>query len=250
MQNYKLLLHQDGPALWPTHKSVNEVLHLKATTPDGVWAGTYQGSPTPPSGSVFKRSWWYGKNRYGVDDLLIKNQVVGRWISWDTALKDKDKAAYTVGVVGELWPDYRMGIRYVVRKRLEFPHLPDAIDRLAMKFAIDGKLRGVLIEDKASGTSAYQTLRASSTKFVSDVLVPFSPIGDKHYRAEQGAVWCKNNCVMLPQPSSECLWLADFEEELFDFPNSAYMDQVDALSQLIIYMENLLAEGWRARNAV
>jgi hypothetical protein len=39
----------------------------------------------------------------------------------------------------------------------------------------------------------------------------------------------------------------DFEDELFDFPNSAFMDQVDAFSQLIIYTENLLAEGWRAR---
>jgi hypothetical protein len=42
-------------------------------------------------------------------------------------------------------------------------------------------------------------------------------------------------------------WLLDFETELFTFPLSAFKDQVDALAQLILFVENLLAEGWRAR---
>jgi hypothetical protein len=53
--------------------------------------------------------------------------------------------------------------------------------------------------------------------------------------------------VLLPAPSELSPWLVDFEDELFTFPGSEFMDQVDAFSQLILYTENLLAEGWRAR---
>ena len=53
--------------------------------------------------------------------------------------------------------------------------------------------------------------------------------------------------VLLPHPGEGAEWLLDFEDELFSFPQSAYMDQVDACSQLILYLENYLAEGWRAR---
>ena len=53
--------------------------------------------------------------------------------------------------------------------------------------------------------------------------------------------------VLLPQPGPEAVWLMDFEDELFNFPQGRFADQVDAFSQLILYVENYLAEGWRAR---
>jgi len=249
LQARQLLLHKNGPALWPEHKGEAQVRELQATTPALIWEGTYQGTPTPPGGSVFKREWWIG-NRYDHDDEELINTVVGRWISWDTGLKDKASSDYTVGLVGELWPDYRLAVRFVKRERLEFPYLPDEIETLARRFNRDEKLRGVLIEDKVSGTSAYQTLMASANQWLKPLLVAFNPTVDKVTKANQAAVWCRNDCVLLPQPSPEALWLLDFETELFDFPNVAHDDQVDAMAQLIIWLENLLAEGWRARNSI
>ena len=61
-------------------------------------------------------------------------------------------------------------------------------------------------------------------------------------------MWCKNGSVLLPAPSAGAPWLVDFEDELFTFPAAANDDQVDAFSQLIIYIENLLAEGFHARH--
>lgn len=124
---------------------------------------------------------------------------------------------------------------------------PREIEQTARAFNEDHKLRAVIIEDKASGISAHQTLMASSEQWLSSILVAFQPSGDKDQRANQGAVWCRNGCVLIPHPSPEAPWLHDFETELFSFPGSAFKDQVDAFSQLIIYIENLLAEGWRAR---
>lgn len=247
---HRVLLHSRGPALWPEHKSLDEILELQATTPEPIWNAVYQGAPTAPGGSIFKRAWWRGQNRYKSTPENLQRMLsacIGRWISWDTALKDKDGAAYTAAVVGELQPNYQMAIREVYRERLEFPELPVVMQRLTDRYAADGKLRGVLIEDKASGTSAYQTLRAAAPPTLASLLIPFQPQGDKDTRANQAAVWCKNDCILLPEPSETMPWLLDFEEELFSVPTSVFRDQADAFAQLVIYCENILAEGFRAR---
>ena len=90
MQTYRVKLHDNGPALWPEHKPVEQVLELQATTPEDTWETTYQGNPTPPAGSVFRRAWWIGKNRYDPADRGLINSCLARWVSWDTGLKDKE----------------------------------------------------------------------------------------------------------------------------------------------------------------
>lgn len=246
----RLMLHDHGPALWPDHKALQEVLDLQATTPATIWSSTYQGSPTPPQGTVFMRSWFESGTRYDISEAGLAHWVIGRWISWDTGLKDEDDSAYAACIIGELWPDYRLAIRHVYRERLTFPDLPEKIEKIAGTYNRDGKLRGIIIEDKASGTSALQTLAKTADKSIRGLLIPFMPHEDKETRASQAAVWAKNGSILLPHPSPLCPWLLDFEDELFDFPGSPYMDQVDSFSQLILWLENLLSEGWKARNSI
>lgn len=246
--NTRFLLHADGPALWPDHKPLEEVLALKATTIPDVWETTYQANPQAAGGATFKREWWESPlNRFDAADMGKVRTCVARWHSWDTALSEEDTSAYSALIVGELWPDYRMVIREAWRGRLDFPGLLDAMTNFAKRDNYDHKLRAVIIEDKASGTSAVQTLQGSSVPWLSSLIVPFMPSGDKERRAKQASVWCANGSVMLPHPSESAPWLVDFESELFSFPGSTFKDQVDAFDQLIIYCENLLAEGLRAR---
>lgn len=247
MTTYQVLLHQDGPALWPAHKGLAEVLELKATTPLLVWSGTYQGVPTPPGGYTFKRGWWPRANRYDLNDRAIINQVYGRYIAFDTAQKDKETSDYAGYVVGDLWPDYRLALRHAGHKQLEFPDLMAEIEAVARRWNYDEKLRGIIIEDKVSGTSALQTLTASAPAWLRALLIPFLPTTDKVTRASQAAVWCKNGCVLLPVPTLETGWLVDFEDELFEFPQAAHDDQVDAFDELILYLEHILAAGRQAR---
>jgi predicted phage terminase large subunit-like protein len=247
---FEYVIHENGPALWPEHKPLPEVQELKATTPPSIWEGTYQGNPTPPSGTIFMRTWWEGQNRYDHADRSLVNKCIARWQSWDTGLKDDEDDAFTACIEGELLPDYRLMLRTVYRERLQFPSLPNKITQLAKAGNKDRKLRGVLIEDKASGISALQTLKNTAEGWLSDMLIPFMPTADKITRAKQAAVWCNNGCVLLPHPGDSCPWLLDFEDEFFDFPGSPFKDQVDAFSQLILWTENLLAEGWRVRNSV
>ena len=252
MPAHQVLLHHDGPALWPQHKPLAEVLELRATTPELTWSGTYQGVPTPPGGYTFKRSWWPKERRYDTADSGIRNLVYARYISWDTGLKDKEEedTDFTGYTVAELWPDYRLGVRYVQQERLEFPYLPDVIEQTAVKWNADEKLHGILIEDKQSGTSALQTLAASGPDWLKGLLIPFNPTTDKITRASQAAVWCRNGCVLLPYPAADLYWLIDFEEELFSFPQAAHDDRVDSFTQLILYLEHILAAGRKARGEV
>ncbi|MCB8942559.1 MAG: hypothetical protein H6658_02165 [Ardenticatenaceae bacterium] len=243
MPTHRVLLHQNGPALWPEHKPLAEVLELKETTPELIWHGTYQGSPTPPGGYTFKRAWWPRKHRYA----LGQQHIHARFLSFDTGLKDKETADFTACTVGELWPDYRLGLAYAEQARYEFPFLPEYIEQTAVRWNYDGRLNAVIIEDKASGISALQTLQASSPAWLADMLVAFNPTTDKVTRASQAAVWCKNHSVLLPVLQPDLHWLIDFEDELFDFPQAVHDHRTDAFSQMILYLENLLSAGWQAR---
>jgi predicted phage terminase large subunit-like protein len=209
--------------------------------------------------TVFSPTWWAdGQNRYDVDDQTMTNHVIARYLSFDTGMKDKRTSDYSACVVGELLDDYRLRIREVWRDRLSFPNLIGEMERLARKWNQDGKLsRGkVFIEDRVSGTSAYQTLSAAEADpWLAGLLQPFNPTVSKGQRASQAGVWCRQDCVLLPQPSPRVPWLLPFEEELFSFSpidsENANDDQVDALSQMIIALQlmGVMATGFHARNA-
>lgn len=214
--------------------------------------------------AVFLREWWQGKNRFNpAAPSAGTNQIIARYLSYDTALKDTDRADYTACTVGELTAEYRLRTREVWRRHLAFPDLVDAVQADMRRFIGDGLLRGVLIEDKGSGTSLIQTLGGagqwsypvpgSSSVHTVD-LIAFAPTTSKAQRAQQASVWCKLGCVDFPAPSEHVPWLLDFERELFNFTGlpdeDEHDDQVDAFSQLVIYLEHLLAEGYHARNPI
>jgi phage terminase large subunit-like protein len=239
-------------ASWQMPSSTNPYLSpaelemARAELPERVYRQEYEASFVDDASIIFDRAWWLGQNRYDATDPTIPFKSVARWISWDTGFKDKDTSAFSARIVGELMPNYKLLIRHVYRARHTFPTLPEAISHDATTYN-DGKLRGVIIESKASGISAYQTLIASSDPWLRSVVIPFEPNGSKEKRAEQAAVWCRNGCVLLPEPSDAVPWLLDYENELFTAPQSEFMDQVDATSQLILWVENVLSEGYHAR---
>lgn len=202
---------------------------------------------TDPAARPFDREWWRGINRYTV--AAPQHKVVGRYHSWDTATKAGQHNAYTALVVGEVTADYRLLIREVWQDKMMVPYLADAVKDKAITSNRDGKLQAVIIEDMSSGTGVAQTLQLGDP-WLAQLIKPFKPanFGDKVQRAQQAALWCKRGCVLLPTPTADMPWLYEFEKQLFGFPDTEYKDMVDAFSQLVIYLEYLLAEGWRARD--
>ena len=206
---------------------------------EGLWV-------TDPAARPFDREWWRGINRYS--PASPQHKIVGRYLSWDTATKTGQHNAYTALIVGEITADYRLLIREVWQDKLMVPYLADAVKDRAERWNRDGKLQAVIIEDMSSGTGVVQTLQLGD-RWLARLLKPFKPanFGDKVQRAQQAALWAKRGCILLPQPSEQSPWLHEFEKQLFGFPDTEYKDQVDAFSQLVIFLELYLAEGWRAR---
>lgn len=219
--------------------------------PDNTYRQEWMAEFVEDATQSFSRE-WFAQRRFDPTDQRHQNACVARWISWDTAFKDKNSAAYSSAVVGDLTPDYRLFIREVWRDRVTFPNLVAQIERLANKYGMDftrgaRRLQGVIIEDRASGISAYQTLTETTEDWLRPLIIPFEPRGSKEQRAELAAVWCKAGCVWLPEPSPAVPWLLPFEEEFFNFPDSPFKDQVDAFTQLILYVSQYLNAGREAR---
>lgn len=238
-----------GELLWPERFDETTLAELEISIGDRrAVAGQLQQSPTAEGGNIFLQSWWDGKHRYDPADRSVFARNVGRWISIDTALKDRESSDYTAWGVYELSPEYQLLKRDAAWKRLQFPLLVDEVEALAVRWNYDDKLRGILIEDKGSGTSALQTVRQLAPDGVAELLIAFQPQGSKEYRARQASAWCDRGMVLLPEPSEAAPWLHDFcEIFLFDFPAVAHDDPVDEFVQMILYLEHYLAEGWRAQ---
>ena len=86
----------------------------------------------------------------------------------------------------------------------------------------------LFIEDKASGEALIQFLRKELPAHLWPL--PRNPSSDKVNRATGVSPIVENGRLFLP---TESVWLGEFKAELLGFPNVRYLDQVDALSQML-----------------
>lgn len=235
---------EPGELLWPQRLGTQEVETLKVTLGPTAWAGQYQQRPSPVGGAIYLARWWgEGENRYDPDDNKLT--IVGRWLSVDTALKSEEANDFSACTVWNMLADYRLALAGVWKDKLQFPDLVQKLESLALENDQDRMLRGIIIEDKQSGTSAVQTLREILPDWIAQKIIPWTPKGDKEYRGRQASLWCERGRVLLPFPSESVPWLFSFEDGLYKFPAAAHDDVEDTVSQIIIYLEHYLAESWR-----
>lgn len=240
-------------ASWQLPTSANpfidpaEIEAARQLLPDDIFRQEYLAEFLAESGeNTFRREWWTDRNRFERGALDVAGRVLAYYQSWDTAEEAGDDNAWTVGVTLALLRDYRVAVAHVYRARMTFDALPGTIEAQARMFAGNGLLRAVVIEDKSSGKSARYTLQASAPEWLRGLIVPYRPQGSKETRASAASVWCRNGMVLLPHPGPA--WLLDFEDELFAFPLSRFADQVDAFGQGVLFLENYLSEGYKARH--
>src|SRR3990172_5327055 len=132
---------------------------------------------------------------------------------------------------------------------MQFPQLSRAIEREAKRWNYDEtKLRGVIIEDKGSGTSVLQSLKQNEDKWLAGIVSGYNPgMMSKEERGRLASPRCEKGCVLLPIPDASVTWLFDAEDMLFKFPASRLKDFPDTFSMAILFLENLISEGWKLR---
>ena len=203
-----------GELLHPAREDAREIARAKRELGAYAFVAQYQQRPAPLDGGIVKPAWF---KRYRVAPANPLRIVQ----SWDTAHK---AAAINDPSVCGTWAETETGFYLidVVRQRLEYPALKRAAISLAAKWRPDA----VLIEDKASGQSLIQDLRAETRLPV----IAQRPEADKLTRMSAVSPAIEAGRLFLPENAA---WLADYEAELATFPNAAHDDQVDMTSQFL-----------------
>jgi predicted phage terminase large subunit-like protein len=207
---------QIGEALWPLKEDIETMDQTKKLLGTYIFTAMYQGKPSPAEGNIFNRSWW--KSYRELPDRF--DEIIQ---TWDCAFKDKNNNSY---VCGQVWG--KLGARkYLldqVRDRMNFPTTKRAIKTLSAKWPLTYRK---YIEDKANGPAVIDDLKEENE--ISGI-IPVEPEGSKIARAHAVSGDVEAGNCYLPD-ASIAPWIHDFIEECSKFPNSAFNDQVDAMTQ-------------------
>jgi predicted phage terminase large subunit-like protein len=146
--------------------------------------------------------------------------------SWDTASSMSDLADYSVGITAQIDKTDTIHLLDLARGRWEFPDLLREISKAAQVY----RPKAILIEDHGSGTSLQQTLKGRGLP-----VTAIKPKGDKVMRMHAHTATLEAGKVLLKKDAS---WLDELRTELMAFPRGRHDDQVDALSQLMTWVED------------
>lgn len=227
-----------GEVLWPDYYNLGEIMEFKNTLPPQDWWALYKGSPRDEEGNVMKAAWFgryvqLPKDRYEHGRMQEK-RVRRITISVDCAVKATQRSSYSVA---EVWFEDMNGQHYladVYRERVEYNELVKMLQTAAERW----NPHTILIEDKGHGSPIIQQHKRIHGAPV--IAIQPDAQGDKEFRFDSVTPFFEAGQVLLPQKAP---WLADFEGELLSFPNSAYMDQVDAASQYFNWLLKRSTKG-------
>lgn len=204
----------------PLHRAREDLAELeRARRQLGSYgfAAQYQQAPLLQEGGMMQPE-WLARYRDAPDEMTRVVQ------SWDTAIK----AASTHDASVCLTFGEKDGRHYLLESlvlKAEYP----ALKRAVMAQAERWQPQAVLIEDKASGQSLLQDMRRETALPV----IARMPRQDKLSRIAACSAMIEAGKLALPHQAP---WLAAFEEELLAFPACTHDDQVDALSQYLLWV--------------
>jgi len=204
----------EGEALWPDFLDVERLNALRESMGEYAFSSLYQQKPVASGGKLFD-----------VDKIKVVKQApqckkVVRF--YDLAVTAKSKASYTAGVKLGVTDDEQFVVLDVWRKQAELPDVHEAIVRNAIADGVDVPIR--LEAEKAGIVELQYMLRDERLRQYTFDALP--PRGDKYTRASPVAARANNNRLSVLSRS----WTKAFLDELAQFPNGAFSDQVDALS--------------------
>lgn len=209
-----------GEVLHPQRESRAELEGQRKEMGTNAFIAQYQQMPVPADGVIFKR-WWL--QSYDPSELERERQSGVILQSWDTGNKTGETNAWSVCVTAL----YRNGLIYILdvcRVRLDMPELV----RKAVELAHHHRPDHLFIEDKTSGEALILLLRRELVRSLWPR--PCTPTTDKVTRAEGISPIVEDGRFFVP---TEAVWLGEFKSELLVFPHVRFMDQVDALTQML-----------------
>ena len=214
---------KQGDLLHPARESRATLDKIKAQIGSLQFSCQYQQQPIPLEGNIIRRNWF---SHY---DILPTAGYQTRIVqSWDVAMTTgtlNDYSVCTTWLVNYL----DAYLVHVFRDRLEYP----ALRRKVIALALEHKAETVLIEDAGPGMNLIQDLRADQKKSIVNPIA-IKPEGSKVERMVAQSAKIEAGHVYLPKDAP---WLDTFMMELLAFPHGSNDDQVDSVSQFLIWSQ-------------
>lgn len=198
----------------------------KKETLSRSWSSLYQGDPVPTEGNVLDPEWL---KSFKVIPPLEETILVQ---SWDLAFSGDSTSDFTVG---QVWGIYngRFYLIDQVRGQWNFPQAVAQFKLLSEKWPT---ARGKLVEAKANGQALIDSLKAEGVVG----LIPINPKASKVARVNAVAPLLEAGDVFIREGANPALGLAeiatDLEREIARFPFGKNDDQVDAMSQFLLFV--------------
>lgn len=148
-------------------------------------------------------------------------------MSLDTASKDNPFNDFSVIVIARVLGK-SIHIIDDFRARLKIPELKAKTIELARLH----NAHVLLIEDAVSGHALIQLLQAEEPAGVPSPIAR-RPKGDKNSRVFGASALIQAGRMFVPEKAH---WVAEYTGELLGFPGAAFDDQVDATSQLLLWV--------------
>ena len=208
-----------GEPLHAERESLEILEGIKKSVGSYNFETQYQQNPLPPDGALFKKSWFrrYTNGIYSEPfDYIVD--------SWDTAAGTGPNNAFSCCTSWGI----RKGKFYLLdcqRFKLEYPELLQTVVQLAHTH----NAQTVLVEHASSGVSLCQNLQHMNL-----TVIPILPKSDKFSRAVMATPTIEAKKVFLPEKAD---WLQTFEHEILSFPGSKYADQVDSMTQFLLWAQ-------------
>lgn len=216
---------EEGELLWPERfPSKEHKRRAKELGPFG-FAGQLQQRPAPAEGGILKRAWWkrYAKNERFADGFVID--------SWDMTFDDESdggKHDFVVGTKFVCRGSQMQAIRQY-RQKAAFDEVLPHVESMAKDAQYPANV--VLVEKAANGPAIVRMLRKKV-----QALTLVSSSRSKIERAHAAAPRIHSGDVMLPEGED---WVDNPTDGLIveagDFPNADHDDQVDSVTQAVLW---------------
>jgi predicted phage terminase large subunit-like protein len=232
----KLIRRLPGEILHEEHFGQEEITAIQHTMPSSLFEAQWNQRPTMAGGNIFKLEWLrYDEERVppSACDYVVQ--------SWDTAIQVHETNDYTVcatfGIRGQT-----AHLLDIYRARIDHPDQIKMIEQLRAKWDADV----VLVEGTHGGIALHQHFQRRYRPCL--WLTYITPKGSKEERAEWQTPTVKQGRLHLPRHAE---WRLGFEAELTAFPKGKYDDQVDAVVQLLTFLDTAMLRNriYAARNA-
>ncbi len=188
--------------------------------------------------SIIKDEWiqrytdYQSCNIESVDDLASNNYKFDTsmfdyvYQSWDCAVKCGENNDYSVcsswGIKNE-----KLYLLNILRTKIDYPNLRKAIYNMSLAFKPDA----ILIEDCSAGQQIIQEINSISANIR---IIPIKPKNDKITRLTLVSPLFERGIVLLPK---DAVWIAQLLDELLNFPDVENDDQVDSMSQFLLWYQ-------------